>query len=77
MTGLIPLAGSFLARKLLSDGTVRKFGEDEASLTGAELVERVLDKGNASSVQVEIKKRPFLVVEPERLRRRECSRGWF
>ena len=67
MTGLVPLFGSFLARKLLSDGTVRKFGEDEVSLTGAELVERVLARGKASSVAVEIKKRPFLVLGPERL----------
>lgn len=67
MSGLIPVLGSFLLRKLFSDGTVRRFGEDEVSLTGAELVERVLEKGKAGSVEVQVKKRPFLVLGPERL----------
>ncbi|MFT6182305.1 MAG: hypothetical protein ACJAQT_004850 [Akkermansiaceae bacterium] len=67
LLGLIPVLGSFIARKLLSDGTVRKTGDDEVSLTGAELVERVLKKGKAGDVELQVKLRPFVVLSPQRL----------
>ncbi len=67
LLGLIPVFAAFLARKFLSDGTIKKEGEDEVSVTGAELVERILKKGNASSVEVQVKSRPFMVLGPERL----------
>ena len=67
LLGFIPVFVAFLLRKFLSDGRVRREGEGAVSLTGAELVERILMKGKASSVQVEVKSRPFLVIGPERL----------
>jgi len=39
----------------------------EVSLSGQELVERVLKKGKAESVNLQVKKRPFMVLGPERL----------
>ncbi len=67
LMGLLPVFGAFLARKLLSDGAVRKDGEHEVSLTGGELVARILERGKASSVEVQLKTRPFLILGPERL----------
>jgi len=67
LSGLIPVIIAFLARKFLSDGPMRKFGDEEVSLSGRELVARVLEKGGARNVEVIEKKRPFLKVGPERL----------
>jgi Zn-dependent membrane protease YugP len=67
LMGLIPVIASFLARKFLCDGVVRKEGDSEVSLTGGELVERVLKKGGAEEVEVQIKSRPFLVMGPGKL----------
>lgn len=67
LSGLVPVIISFLARKVMSDGPLRKLGNDEVSLTGRELVAKILAKGGAKGVEVIEKKRPFLVVGPERL----------
>lgn len=67
LMGLIPVFVSFLARKFLSDGAVRKLGDDEVSISGQQMVERVLKKGRASEVKVQVKLRPFLVLGAKRL----------
>lgn len=67
LMGLIPVFVSFVARKFLSDRTVRQEGGAEVSITGGEMVERVLKKGKADAVEIQIKKRPFMVVGPDRL----------
>lgn len=67
LLGLLPVIGSFLARKLMSSGVLRKEGDTEVSISGQELVERVLKKGKAESVNLQVKKRPFLVLGPNRL----------
>jgi hypothetical protein len=67
LSGLIPLILSFLARKFLSDGPLRKQGGREVGLTGRELVDRILARHGAGQVEVLEKKRPFLVVGPEKM----------
>lgn len=67
LLGLLPVIGSFLARKFMSSGVLRKEGDVEVSISGQELVEKVLKKGKAESVNLQVKKRPFLVLGPERL----------
>lgn len=65
--GLIPVFVSFVARKFLSDGTVRKEGEGEVSISGGEMVERILKKGKAAEVEIQVKARPFRVLGPRKL----------
>ena len=67
LSGLIPLVLSFFVRKFLSDGPLRKDGDGEVGLTGRELVDRILARSGAGSVEVVEKKRPFLVVGPTKL----------
>ncbi|MFT6498353.1 MAG: hypothetical protein ACJAT6_000481 [Akkermansiaceae bacterium] len=67
LLGLLPVLGSFLVRKFMSSGILRREGDVEVSLSGQELVERVLKKGKAESVNLQVKKRPFMVLGPERL----------
>lgn len=67
LSGLVPVLISFVARKILSDGVLRKQGAGEVSLTGLELVERILKKAGTNGVELVVKKRPFLVVGPTRL----------
>lgn len=67
LSGLVPVLVSFLARKFLSDGILRKEGADEVSLTGRELVDRIFKKSGVIGVEIIEKKRPFLVLGPERL----------
>jgi hypothetical protein len=67
LMGLIPVIISFLARKFLSDGTVRGEGGAEVSISGGEMVDRILKKGSASDVEIQVKTRPFQVLGPQRL----------
>lgn len=67
LSGLVPLILSFLVRKFLSDGPLRKQGGSELGMTGRELVDRILARNGAGHVEVVEKKRPFLVVGPEKL----------
>lgn len=67
LLGFVPVLVAFVLRKFLSDSRVRKEGEVLLSFTGAEFVRRVLEKGRASSVELRVKSRPFLVIGPERL----------
>lgn len=67
LLGLVPVFVAFVARKFLCDGILRKEGADEVSISGGEMVARILEKGKASGVEVQVKKRPFLVLGPEKL----------
>ncbi|MDB4713159.1 zinc metallopeptidase [bacterium] len=67
LLGLLPVFVSFVARKFLSDKVVRKEGGEEVSLSGLEMVERVLKKGKAGEVDIQLKKRPFMVLGPDHL----------
>lgn len=67
LLGLIPLVLSFLARKFLSEGPLKREGNDEVCLSGRELVDKILKKSGAGQVQVIEKKRPFLVVGPDKM----------
>ena len=67
LMGLLPVFVSFIARKFLSDGPLRKEGGGEVSLTGREVADRILKKGKVAEVVVEVKSRPFLALGPSRL----------
>lgn len=67
LLGLIPLVLSFLARKFLSEGALKREGNDEVCLSGRDLVEQIFKKSGVSSVKIVEKKRPFLVLGPEKL----------
>lgn len=67
LLGLIPVFASFVARKFLSDRTVRMEGGGEVSISGREMAERVLNKGRAGEVEIQVKNRPFMVLGPDRL----------
>ena len=67
LMGLIPVFVSFVARKFLSDRVVRKEGEEEVSISGRQMVDRVLTKGKAGGVDIQEKKRPFMVLGLNRL----------
>jgi len=67
LMGLIPVLISFFARKILSDNTVNAERGAEVSISGGELIERILKKGQASDVEIQIKARPFRVLGPQKL----------
>ena len=67
LLGLLPVFFSFVARKFLSDKIVRKEGGKEVSLSGLEMVERVLKQGKAGEIDIQLKKRPFMVLGPDHL----------
>lgn len=67
LMGLIPVFVSFIARRFLSDRIVRKAGGTEVSISGHEMIERILKKGRAGDVEIEVKKRLFMVLGPTRL----------
>ena len=52
LMGLIPVLVSFIARKFLSDRIVRKEGGTEVSISGHEMIERILKKGRAGDVEI-------------------------
>ena len=65
MLGLIPLIGSFLARKFFSDRVLKsEEGGEKVTYTGKEMVERILKLGKATDVEIQVKKRPFLPLGP-------------
>ena len=66
MLGLIPLIGSFLARKFFSDRVLKsEEGGEKVTYTGKEMVERILKLGKATDVEIQVKKRPFLPLGPD------------
>jgi hypothetical protein len=67
LMGLIPVLISFIARKFLSDRIVRKEGGSEMSISGHEMIERILKKGRAVDVEIQVKKRLFMILGPTRL----------
>lgn len=68
MLGLIPLIGSFLARKFFSDRVLKsEEGGTKVTYSGKEMVERILKLGKATDVEIQVKKRPFLPLGPEYL----------
>ena len=64
LMGLIPVFVSFVARKFLSDRIVRKEGGTEVSISGHEMIERILKKGRAVDVEIQVKKRLLLFLGP-------------
>lgn len=64
---LLPVLASFVARAFLSDRIILKKGEGDVSITGGEMVARILKKGRASDVKIQVKSRPFMVLGPQRL----------
>ncbi|YCM45759.1 zinc metallopeptidase [Verrucomicrobiaceae bacterium 227] len=67
LAGLIPVILSFLARKFFFERIVKREGGAEVSLNGLELAEKVLKKGKAGEVEVTVKKRSFVKLDPTHL----------
>lgn len=66
MLGLIPLVGSFLARKFFSDRVLKsEEGATTVTYSGKEMVERILKLGKAKDVEIQVKRRPFLPLGPD------------
>lgn len=65
LLGIIPVLISFLVRKTLSDRVVKREGGAEMSLNGRDLVERILKKGKAPSVEILVKRNPFVKLGPD------------
>ncbi|MGJ8698161.1 MAG: hypothetical protein ACSHYF_17710 [Verrucomicrobiaceae bacterium] len=65
--GILTVVVSAVARRFFCDRTVRRCGEVPVTPTGEDFARAVLKQGKASEVLVEVKRRPFLALGPDRL----------